>query len=148
VDLNPLWAAIENLYEGLYELNDNGERLLDVINVAIQVAQTSYSLLDQILSDGGSAYTATERGIEDRVDATAEAAFEAAIRPRDEAARQLSEAWSKAYGRDPDASDAWHNSIGAVEAALRPIVCPNNKAATLSNEIGELRAQPWKLNVP
>src|SRR5687767_2534999 len=114
---------------------------------------TSYRALDQILRDGSSAYTATERGIEERVDPTAKVAFEVAIRPGDEAARQLSEAWSKAYGRDPDASDAWDHSIRAVEAALRPIVCPNNKAATLSNVIGELRKpsnplQPWKLNVP
>lgn len=75
-------------------------------------------------------------------------AFDVAIRPGDEAARQLSEAWSNAYGREPDASDAWDHSIRAVEAALRPSVCPNNKAATLSNVIGELRTQPWKLNVP
>jgi hypothetical protein len=105
-------------------------------------------VLDQVLSDGGSAYAATERGIEDRVDATAKMAFDAAIQPRDEASAQLSEAWGKGYGRDPDASDAWDHSIRAVEAVLRSIVCPNNKAATLSNVIGELRAGSWKLNVP
>jgi hypothetical protein len=74
-------------------------------------------------------------------------------REPDQASKELSEAWSRAYGRDPDASDAWDHSIKAVEAALRPIVCPNNKAATLSNVIGELRKpsnpnKPWKLNVP
>jgi hypothetical protein len=108
---------------------------------------TNYRLLDQILSDGGSAYTATERGIEDRVDATAKDAFEAAVRPMDQASTELSEAWSKAYGRDSDAADGWDHSIKAVEAALRPIVCPNNTKATLSNVIGELRSQPWKLKM-
>ena len=38
-------------------------------------------------------------------------------------------------------------SIKAAEAALRPIVCPNNTKATLSNVIGELRSQSWELRV-
>jgi hypothetical protein len=139
------WSSIEGW---LYE-DTEGERLLDVIHVVIQATpgMTGYRLLDQILSDGGSAYAATERGIEDRVDATAKRAFEAATRPGDQASAELSEAWSRAYAREPDPSDAWDHSIKAVEAALRPIVCPNNKAATLSHVIGELRNQPWKLDV-
>jgi hypothetical protein len=49
--------------------------------------------------------------------------------------------------RSPDPSDAWDHSIKAVEAVLRPIVCPNHTRATLANVIGELRTGQWKLNV-
>jgi hypothetical protein len=147
--LNPLWSAITEWYEGPSQLRDDGERLLDVIHVVIQATpgMTGYRLLDQILSDGGSAYAATERGIEDRVDPTAKEAFEGAIQSRDHASSELAEAWSKAYGRNPDASDAWDHSIKAVEAVLRPIVCPNNAKATFSNVIGDIRAQHWKLKL-
>ena len=48
---------------------------------------------------------------------------------------------------NPDPSDAWDHAIKAVEAALRPIVCPNNTKATLSHVVGKLRNQSWKLNV-
>jgi hypothetical protein len=113
------WSPIDGW---LYE-DREGERLLDVIHVVIQARPgvTDYVAIDQILSDGGSAYRATPRGIEHRVDPTAQEAFEAAIRSRDHASNELAEAWSKAYGRDPDASDAWDHSIKAVEAVLRPI---------------------------
>jgi hypothetical protein len=138
---SPVWAAIEHWF------NQDGERLLDVIHVVIQVRDCDFWNLDVILSDGGSAYTATERRIEARVDPTAQEAFEAAIRSRDHTSNELAEAWSKAYGRDPDAADAWDHAIKAVEAVLRPIVCPNNTKATLSNVIGDIRAQPWKLKL-
>jgi hypothetical protein len=138
---NPVWESIEQWF------HQDGERLLDVIHVVIQLRACDFETLDDILSDGGSAYTANERGIEDRVDPTAQEAFEAAIRSRDHASSELAEAWSKAYGRNPDASDAWDHSIKAVEAVLRPIVCPNNAKATLSNVIGDIRAQHWKLKL-
>jgi hypothetical protein len=137
------WASIQVWFEE----DDSGERLLDVIHVVIQVRQTDYETVDALLSDAGSAYSATERGIEDRVDPTAQAAFKAAIHPRDQASEDLSEAWSKAYGRNPDPADAWDHSIKAVEATLRPVVCPNNTRATLSNVIGELKTGKWKLGV-
>jgi hypothetical protein len=136
------WASIEVWFEE----DDSGERLLDVVHVVIQVRPADYERVDALLSDGGSAYAATERGIEDRVDATAQRAFDAAINPRDQASAELSEAWSKAYGREPDQSDAWDHSIKAVEAVLRPIVCPNDTKATLGRIIGLLGSttDPWK----
>jgi hypothetical protein len=127
----PIWAWIHDDHEG--------ERLLDVVNLVIQLRPSDFATVDELLSDGGSAYAATSRGVEDRVDGAAQAAFEAAIQPRDQASEDLSEAWSKAYGRDPDASDAWDHANKAVEAVLRGIISPENTKATLGTLIRDLR---------
>jgi hypothetical protein len=92
------------------------------------------------------------RGIELRVDPTVTAAFEEATAQPDAVSEQLAEAWTQAYGRQPDPSDAWDHAIKvstikAVEATLIPIVCQNNAKATLSTVIGKLSSQShrWKL---
>jgi hypothetical protein len=90
------WSSIEGW---LYE-DTEGERLLDVIHVVIQATpgMTGYRLLDQILSDGGSAYAATERGIEDRVDATPS---EPSRRPPDRGTRPAQSCQKRGAGRTP-----------------------------------------------
>jgi hypothetical protein len=100
-----------------------------------------------ILAAGGSVWTVSpdNRSLQRAVDPQTQAAFELTTSFADVASNELREAWANAYGRQPDPSDAWDHSIKAVEAVLRPIVCPNNTKATLSNVIGELRAQPWTL---
>jgi hypothetical protein len=130
-----LWASIEAWVE------EDWERLLDIIHVVIQQKDlyTRFERLDEILSLGGSVYTATERGIEVRTDPTAKQAFEIAMQPRDSASDELAEAWANAYGRDPDPSDAWDHAIKAVEAILRGIVSPNNTQATLGTLIRDIR---------
>jgi hypothetical protein len=126
---------------------------LDLLDASLNVRlgdDDARESLREILAAGGSTWTVSPDGksLQRAVQPESQAAFEQATSTADTASDELTEAWSKAYGRDPDASDAWDHSIKAIEAVLRPIVCPNNKAATLSNVIGELRAQPWKLNVP
>jgi hypothetical protein len=64
-----LWTSIEASFQ------EDWERLLDAIHVVIQRTPTRTNRLDEILSLGGSVYTATERGIEDRVDPTANQAL-------------------------------------------------------------------------
>ena len=56
------------------------------------------------------------------MDPTVTAAFESATGTGDVASAELTEAWIRAYGRDPDPSDAWDHAIKAVEAILIPIV--------------------------
>lgn len=58
------------------------------------------------------------------------------------ASDELAEAWQAAYGREPNPSDAWDHSIKAVEHIIKPVICPNNTKATLSNVTGDLRFQP------
>jgi hypothetical protein len=85
-----------------------------------------------------------------RVDATASAAFEQAKSPADTASEELDEAWQRAYGREPDPSDAWDHAIKAVEAVLIPIVVPNQAKPTLGHVVSHLDRHGllWKLLLP
>jgi hypothetical protein len=60
---------------------------------------------------------------------------------------ELAEAWSAAFGRHPDPSDAWDHAIKAVEELLIPIVLPNKPKANLGGVAGELGAasHKWRL---
>ena len=70
-----------------------------------------------------------------RVDPTATASLVEASSPDSVASAELKEAWTAAYARNPDPSDAWDHSIKAVEAILIPIV-PTKTKATLADVIG------------
>jgi hypothetical protein len=65
-----------------------------------------------------------------------------AAAPADVASAELSEAWGKAYGLRPDASDAWDHSIKAVEALLVPLVVPNKAKPNLGDALGQMKANP------
>jgi hypothetical protein len=128
------------------------ERFLDFIHYLLQeidVDEDDVGALDRILERGGSVWRSTDWGLERRVDPVATAAFEMATGPEDTASAELDEAWTKAYGRDPDPSDAWDHAIKAVEAVLIDVVVPKKAKANLSDVIGNLRAQGhlWKLEV-
>ena len=120
------------------------EHYLDVIDYRLRhYRRTVLSLpihesLDEWLDRGGSAWRATERGLERRVDetlrATAESIFEAGDRP----AYYLKDAWQKAWGRNPDESGAYREAVRAVEAAYAPIVSPKSERATLGTIIGDI----------
>ena len=95
-------------------------------NVGAVLGDEAVALLpverDRTLARGGSIWRATAHGLERRVDPTVTAAFESATGTGDVASAELTEAWIRAYGRDPDPSDAWDHAIKAVEAILIPIV--------------------------
>jgi hypothetical protein len=121
--------------------------MLDILDAALHAAKAASDKLELILQLGGSAWTVRKdgRGLEQRVDATTTEAYKVASSPADAASAELNEAWSKAYGRDPDASDAWDHAIKAVETVLVPIVTPNNRQATLGTVLAELKRNPDRL---
>jgi hypothetical protein len=129
---------------------DDEDYCLDVIHLILQLEPNGIDRLDAVLAFGGSAWTATDTGLRRRVDSTATSAFERAGEPADIASRELTEAWSNAYNREPDASDAWDHAIKAVEAVLIPVVVPLMDRPTLGNVLGQLSSQPhlWKLGIP
>lgn len=51
----------------------------------------------------------------------------------------LRTAWSLAFTRNPDPNNACHESIRAVEAALKPVIAPADTSFTLGKGLGELR---------
>ena len=132
---NPLWGSITRW------IDEDHPRLIAVIDAVMAIQGTDYRQiheLDRILSAGSSIYTATENGIEERVDPVAKQAVVAAIQAQDHASAELAEAWAKAYGRQEDASDAWDHAIKAVEALLVPLVFPNPGTGRIGQAIGQL----------
>jgi hypothetical protein len=128
--------------------------LLDAVDYALTLVsdERKARYLDLRLSLGGSVYAVSKRssGLQRRVSSTAQDTYERASTPEDSASEQLTIAWKHAFGRNPEASDAWDHSIKAVETVLIPIVETNNAKATLGGVIGSLCASPeqFRLGLP
>jgi hypothetical protein len=133
-------------------LNSQIDLMLEAVDAVLHLERPNRDLcrqLDELLTLGGSVWQVgpTRDRLVRRVDPTAAASFGEASSPRDLASAELKEAWTAAYGRNPDASDAWDHSIKAVEAVLIPAVTPNNAKATLGVVIKTLNDQGdlWRL---
>lgn len=108
--------------------------------------------LERILSEAGSVWTVAANDndqlrLELRVEQTVRATVERAIEPGDRAAMLLGQAWTRAYGRHPDASSSYNRSVRAVEAIAQPTICPNDQLCTLGRMIGLLKANTENWNV-
>ena len=44
----------------------------------------------------------------------------------------MQEAWTLAFGRDPNVGDAWGRAIKAIETLLKPIVSPKTTKQPLA----------------
>jgi hypothetical protein len=107
--------------------------------------------LESALEAGGSAWRVASdgRSLERRVDETVRMAAKTAAAPGTSAATHLAAAWQAIYGRSPNPSRAFSESIKAVEAAAIPVVSPANAKATLGTVIRDLENQQarWRLAV-
>lgn len=81
--------------------------------------------------------------LERRVDVTTSAAADEAF-GAGRAGRHLRAAWAHVYGRSPDPSRAYAESVKAVEAAGIATVIPKDKVPTLGKMITALRDAPHK----
>lgn len=109
------------------------------------------TVLNRLLTSGGSAYRYRKGRLERRVDDTAIAAFErVAATASDEASMHLRRAWSATYSRDPEPSRAYGDAVRAVEAVACPLVLPDEPRPTLGKVIARLREQPddWSFILP
>lgn len=108
--------------------------------------------LELMLQQGGSVWTISpdRTALERRVEATVRQAVEVATSPADQASAELAEAWSKVYGRHPDASDAWDHAIKAVEELAIPVVVPKKDKPNLGDVAGSLKGQSerWSFVLP
>ncbi|MFJ2651584.1 hypothetical protein ACIO1C_33275 [Streptomyces sp. NPDC087420] len=93
--------------------------------------------LDTILTEGGSAYTINpdENGLCRRVNETLRQSLEAAVqvaeKQKHDAGAHLREAFTAAYGINPNPSVAYSQSVKAVEAVANPLFLPRSPEPTL-----------------
>jgi hypothetical protein len=142
--------AVLHLYASLKRLEPSFELPVSALQASLSW-DWKCSELGELLELAGSVWRVgpNRDRLVRRVDPTATAAFVRASSPGDVASAELKEAWTAAYGRNPDASDAWDHAIKAVEAVLIPIVTPNKAKATLGDVVGILNSQGqlWKLEL-
>lgn len=110
--------------------------------------------LQKILRQGGSFVQVDfgARCLVRRVDPTVQEAYAKARESAPEdAAKHLQAAWVHAYGLNPDPDKSYGESVRAVEAALNPMVLPNDNKRTLGKAIGTLKNQSrqgkWELAI-
>lgn len=145
-----------NLEEGLWELEEKSSAdsglMLDLVEVMLE--QHGYDEghareLQDLLARANSAYRVRDdwRGLEERVaPGVKELVKETIETAPGSAGDHLTNAWNEAYGRNPDPVKAYSESIKAVEAALAPLVAPQNTKQTLGTMIRDIKAKPakWK----
>jgi hypothetical protein len=116
-------ATKSDYIASLVEAGQHDENvLLDAIDMALLLTSGRDAELVPRLQAGGSVWTVAGNGksLRRRVEPAAHDAYERAVAPQDVAGNELQEAWARALGRHPDASDAWDHAIMAVEAVLIP----------------------------
>lgn len=123
-------------------------RLIDLLLSLSYRSTSSAAALNGVLLESGSGWKVGERAgkvglvkrLPDGVQAAAEATFLAG-----DAGKRLKQAWEAAYGVNPDPSKAYSLAVKAVEDAAIPLVCPNDRTATLGKVNGQVRNGAWKL---
>ena len=65
-----------------------------------------------------------------------------------ESGQHLGLAWSEMYGRDPNPSVVYAESVKAVEFAAKPVFTPNDPKHSLGKMIRAFKDKPEKWNVP
>lgn len=93
--------------------------------------------------DGSGAYE-----LQDRQPPELTQVVQAATSGPGSASHHLRQAWSNAFGREPDATAACDEAVRAIEAAAKPVVTPNDSLATLGKMIAAMRdsSQKWTTN--
>ena len=121
---------------------------LDVVDYALSHPlwlEASPDKLEMILQKAGSVWTVTTEGdlgrLEERVGPELRRQVDDAI-TSGRSGEHLGQAWGKAFGRDPDPTGSYRETVRAIEAATIGIVQPGVAAATLGTVIAALRDHP------
>lgn len=145
LDLTPKgrYASLNDLFTRAAKVDD--DRLLDVVEEFLIVPEWSQEIR-VLFNLAGSTLTVSPDGghMVEVVDSTMEEVARAAMLEGDAVTEDLAEAWAKAFGRDPDAADAWGHAITALEGLLIPLVVPAQTKANLGHVIGALSGEQGK----
>lgn len=105
--------------------------------------------LNTMLLEAGSVWSVGPRrgapGLVRRMSPSLTAAAES-VMLEGHAGDRLAEAWSAAFGLNPDPSRAYSLAVKAIEDAAIPVVAPRDSTTTLGKVIGQLKNDPrWTL---
>ncbi|MGI5228409.1 hypothetical protein [Actinoallomurus iriomotensis] len=147
------WSTPNYAFEELFRAAEaDPEVFLDIVDATLAVTTGGEEDLRRALELCGSVWTVSPdgRSLQRRVAPAMVSAAERAMSPLDAASEELRLAWAAAYGRGPDASDAWDHSIKAAESVLIPVVVPKKAKATMGDVLGQLRRPEngWRLVLP
>ena len=135
------------------------EFYLDLIDAILHElgARDAAIELNTTLEQGGSIWRVVsvdgprdfQYGLERRVEGAVAESARQVMASSGRAGQHLQTAWQAAYGRNPKPTEAYWESVRAVEAAGKPIVSPANEATTLGTMIAALAAAPtkWRMNL-
>lgn len=104
--------------------------------------------LDDILEEGGSKWRVGRRGklpgLLERITPAMDKAADKAMTDCDNAGELLASAWQQLFGCNPNPSEAYSNTVKAIEAATKDSLGPNDKVYTLGKGLNTMRNQHWK----
>ena len=143
-DMTFRWSAYASLCRG------DDRLFLDVVDYMLaSYTQINPRRLESLLVSAGSAWrvSGAGKGLERRLDPTATTQLSAAVDAGGRPGEHLAIAWTAIFGRNPDPTKAYAEAVKALEAAVCPLVIPNEKTPTLGKAIGHLRAQPSQFQV-
>jgi hypothetical protein len=142
-------SSLVSTYRYVMQYISDDEQCLDVVEAILATdGQVKYllSFLNNILTSSGSKWMAVLQGtgqatLEERVSESAQNSLAMAMKESDATTQQfLKTAWSNAFGRAPNPSNAYSSSVKAIEAVAWPVITPNDNKATLGTMLGELRS--------
>jgi hypothetical protein len=124
--------------------------LADFLLASKRMTADGAKALETILKDSRSAWTIglvdDEVGLVRRVPEALKETVDKAIASPGHAGRRLAEAWSSAFGLNPDPDKAYLLAVQAVEDASVRLVTPKDKEPTLGKVINAIRDQKnWSL---
>ena len=103
--------------------------------------------IDELLQRGNSKWKVGERngfkGLERRVPEGVQVAAERAMQEGGRSGRRLAHAWELLYGVRPDPTGAYAEAVKAVEGVACPLLCPDDRGATLGKAINIVQTQHW-----
>ena len=136
----------------LEETQHDQYTVLDVIDWLLGHGCGQADALEYILKPAGHVLRVSPDGdrLVERIDPALWDEYEQVTQPDDQASQYMQEAWSLAFGRNPNVGDAWSKAIKAIETLLKPIVSPKNNKATIGSMTSELRQSPdkWECKLP
>lgn len=137
--------------ELMSRLVQDHELLLNALDSALATRRygTAVEELTTMLDEARSVYTVgvDENGeyeLQFRQPIELTELVEAATSGTDSASHHLRQAWSLAFGREPEPTAACDEAVRAIEAAAKPVVTPSDSQATLGKMIPAMRDAPHK----